>query len=217
MIDWNLIIKSLPLLINATIVSLKITAGALLIGSTIGTLIGIGEAKAHKIIRLFITLYVTVIRGTPMVVQISFFYFVLPTVGIIFSSVTTAIIAIGINSSAYVSQIIKSGILSVGKDQAEAAQVLGFTPLQTTYYFVLPQAIRCILPALCNEGITLIKDSSLASIIGVAELYKESRAIINQTYDVLSMFVIVSLIYLILTSVLSLLASFLQKRMDKYA
>jgi polar amino acid transport system permease protein len=217
MINLPLIYSSLPQLINGALVSIQITIGALCIGLILGIILGVLHSRSNRIIKFLVSFYVILIRGTPMLVQITFFYYVLPRMGVAFSSVWTAIIAIGINSSAYVSQIIKSGISAVGKDQIEAAKVLGFNKIQTIYYVILPQAVRYVLPSLANEGVTLIKDSSLASIIGVMELYKEARSIINQTYDVISLFVIVAIIYLILTSSISAIAHILEKRMDKYA
>lgn len=217
MINWTLIYQSLPMLCKGMVISIEITFFALMIGLGLGTILGIVESKGHWILRYFIKVYVTIIRGTPMIVQISFFYYLLPQFGLSFSALQTAIIAIGLNSSAYISQIIKSGISAVGKDQVEAAKVLGFTNLQSIYYFVLPQAIRYVLPALANESITLIKDSSLASIIGVNEMYKESRSIISQTYDVVSIYVLLAFLYLMLTGIISLTAQQLEKRMNKHA
>lgn len=216
-INWTLIYQSLPLLLKGTLVSLEITIGSLLIGLILGTILGVLDSKAHWSIRFFVKIYVNIIRGTPMIVQISFFYFILPQMGITLSALWTAIIAVGINSSGYMCEIIRSGISAVGRDQMEAAKVLGFTPMQGIWYFVLPQAIRYVVPALASESISLMKDSSLASIIGVSELYKEGRSIITETYDVLSIFVILAIIYLVLTTVISILAQMLEKRMNKYA
>ena len=214
MINLDFILSIIPQLLQGLLVSFMIAGGALCIGMIAGTLIGIGLTKGSRIVRLILNVYVHVIRGTPMLIQIVFLYYVLPLAGIVLSSLMTAIVAIGINSSAYISQIIKAGINTVGRDQTEAAYVLGFTHFQTMRFIILPQALLTILPALVNEGITLIKDSSLASVIGVVELYKESRIILSQSYDVFSVFCIVAVLYMLSTSALSALAYFLEKRWD---
>ncbi len=214
MINLDFILSIIPQLLQGLLVSFMIAGGALCIGMIAGTLIGIGLAKGSRIGRFILNVYVHMIRGTPMLIQIVFLYYVLPLAGIVLSSLMTAIVAIGINSSAYISQIIKAGINTVGRDQTEAAYVLGFTRFQTMRFIILPQAVRAILPALVNEGITLIKDSSLASVIGVVELYKESRIILSQSYDVFSVFSIVAVLYMLSTSALAALAYFLEKRWD---
>ena len=142
-------------------------------------------------------------------------YAVIPFFGLSLSAITTAIIAFGINSSAYVSQTVYSGISTVSKDQSEAAFVLGFTKIQTAWYIVLPQAIKAMLPALRSEIMTLIKDSSLASIIGVSELYKEARNIISVTYEVKTMYFLVACIYFIMTFSVLLLSRYIEYRLKK--
>lgn len=152
-----------------------------------------------------------------MLIQIPFFYYLLPEIGIELSLFATAVIAIGLNSTAYISQIVRSGIISIGKGQTEAAHVLGFTPLQTMRYILFPQALRTVLPALLNEFITLIKDSSLASTIGVVELFKEGTIIISRTYAVIPIYCAIALIYLVLTTALSFLTALIERKMNRYA
>jgi His/Glu/Gln/Arg/opine family amino acid ABC transporter permease subunit len=210
MINWTLIQQSLPILISAAVMSLKIAFISCGIGILLGTLLGVLQAENNKFIRFLIGIYVTVIRGTPMLIQISFYYFAfgLPAFG-------AAVLGIGLNSAAYVSQIIRSGISSVGKGQIEAARVLGFSKQQITRFIVLPQALRIVLPALGNEFITLIKDSSLASVVGVVELYRQSTVMITRTYDPLSIYAAAALIYLSMTSILSLALHFLERRLNR--
>lgn len=216
MINSKIAAEALPFLLKGAVVSLGIWVVAIIIGFVVGTLLGIGQTRGPKFLQLAITAYVWLIQGTPMIVQISFLYFVLPQFGITFSSFWTAAIAIGINSSAYVSQIVRSGINAVSQGTIEAAHVLGFSKVQAVWYIVLPQAFRIVLPALGNEGTTLIKDTSLASIIGVMELYKVATGFINQTYDVVTLFIMIAIIYLFLTSVFSLGMSLLEKRINHY-
>lgn len=216
MIDFSLVVTYWPYLLRGTIITLEIAAIGCLIGFTLGTLLGFAQAGNNKFMRMAVALYATLLRGTPMLIQIAFAVFVLPQLGIHLPIFWAATLAIGLNSSAYLSQIIRAGIASVGKGQLEAAYVLGFTRFQTIRFIVLPQAISTVLPALGNEFITLVKDSSLASTVGVMELTKEASYIKNQTYDALTVYCIIGIMYLLLTTPLSLLVARLEKRMNRH-
>jgi len=216
MIDIGLLIQSLPQLARGALVSIQIAALSCTIGITLGTILGLMQSSKNRLLRVLVILYVTLFRGTPMLIQLTFAFFVLPQIGISISAFWTAVLTIGLNSGAYVSQIILSGIKSVNKGQLEAAQTLGFSKLQATRYILLPQAIRTVIPALGNEFITLIKDSSLASTITVVELTKEGMRIQSTTFDALTVYTGVALFYLVMTITLSLLMAYIQKRMNKH-
>jgi His/Glu/Gln/Arg/opine family amino acid ABC transporter permease subunit len=216
MITSSFFMQILPFLLRGTLVTLQIALASSLIGFMLGTVLAFIQVYAPLALRWFVTTYVTLFRGTPMLIQIPFFYYLLPSIGIELSLIMTAIIAIGLNSAAYISQTVRSGILSVGKGQREAAKVLGFTQWQTMRFIVFPQAITVIIPALLNEMITLIKDSSLASTIGVVELFKEGSIIISRTYNAIPVYCAIALIYLILTSLVSLLAHYVQARINRH-
>ena len=159
----------------------------------------------------------SIIRGTPMLIQIMGTYFILRSWGIPIPTFWSAIISIGLNSAAYLSQTILSGITSVRSGQIEAAKTLGFSSAQTIRYIIFPQAIRSILPNLESEIVTLIKDSSLASIIGVYELTQQGQIIISQTYDTPSVYFAIGLIYLTLTTTVTILMSLLNKKINYHA
>lgn len=212
MIDLALIIESFPKLLEGAMLSLKITLIAMSIGLSLGLLLGFCEESKSKCISTVVFCYVSILRGTPMLVQILFIYYVLPQFGIVIAPFWAASIAIGLNSSAYISQIVRSGLLGVSSGQIEAAKTLGFTKVQIQRYIQFPQVVRLTLPALGNELITLIKDSSLASIIGVMELSKEASIIRGRTYDAFSILLAVSLIYLVMTTALSISIQLLQRR-----
>ncbi len=212
MIDIQLIIDSLPLLLQGVLVTLKIAGISCCVGLSLGTLLALIQTSNIKLLRVLVTLYVTIIRGTPMLIQILCAFYVLPQFGMSISATWTAIVAISLNSAAYISQIIKAGIASIDIGQVEAGRVLGLTPLQISRYIVLPQAFRVMLPALGNEFITLVKDSSLASIIGVEELSKQGRLITSRTYDAITVFFAVAILYLLITSTISLIISKLEQR-----
>jgi polar amino acid transport system permease protein len=172
------------------------------------------HTSKNALLRFFVTCYVIIIRGTPMLIQILCAFYVLPQLGLKLDALTTAIIAIGLNSAAYISQIIKTGISSVAIGQLEAATVLGLSKQDTIRFIILPQALRITLPALGNEFVTLVKDSALASVIGVAELSKQGRFIISKTYDGITVFFAIAILYLIITSTISLIVAQLEKRMS---
>lgn len=217
MIDLALIFHSLPSLLYGAITSLQITSVAASIGLILGSVLGLAETSKNRFVPFAVQTYVTLFRGTPMLVQILCIYYVLPQFGFTLPPFWAASLAIGLNSSAYMSQIIRTGINAVSKGQIEAAQTLGFTPLKTMRYIVFPQALRVTLPALGNELVTLVKDSSLASIIGVMELTKEASVIRSRTYDAFSILLAVSIIYLILTATLSFCIKKYEARMKKHA
>ncbi len=214
MINFTIIINALPDLLHGALVSLAIAALALAIGFIGGTGLAIVQTSKNKFLRALVTFLVTIIRGTPMLVQIVFFYYLLSVIGINLSAFVAAVIAIGINSSAYVSQIIRAGILSVSKGQIEAAKTLGIKRRDLMRYIILPQALRVVLPALGNESVTLIKDSSLASLIGVMELYNQGKVVISHTYDALTIYCAIAAIYLIMTTTLSYCFNRLEKRLN---
>lgn len=212
MIDISLIIDSLPMLLAGLLVTLQIAGVGCGIGLSLGTLLALMQTSHLGLLRGIVATYVTIIRGTPMLIQILCAYYVLPQIGIQIPAIWAAIIAIGLNSAAYISQIIRSGISSVSTGQIEAGKVLGLTTTQIARYIVLPQAFRVVLPALGNEFVTLIKDSSLASMIGVAELSRQGRLIISRTYDAISIFFAVAILYLIITTTISLIIAKLEQR-----
>ena len=217
MIDAAFIWQILPQLLQAAGTTLILAASAAGIGFVGGTLLGIAQSRGSTLLKVIVTLYVTVIRGTPLLLQIMFFFLMLAGIGIQISALQTAILAIGINSSAYISQIVRSGIQSVSRGQIEAAQTLGIGNYDITRYIILPQALRIVIPALGNELVTLIKESSLASTIGVLELFRRGDIIISQAYNSLTVYAIVGLIYLAMTSFVSLCVLKIEHSLNNHA
>ncbi len=212
MINIPLFIECFPQLLNACKLTFLIAFFSTLIGMIGGTLIALGQRSKLKIITYPLATYVAIIRGTPMIVQIVFWYYGLQMP---LDPLIVAIIAIGFNSAAYISQVMATGIKAVEKGQLEAAQVMGFSKLAQMRYIVLPQALRVVLPSLGNEFVTMIKDSSLAYIIGVNELFKESRNLISTTYDVMTIYIAITLLYFTMTHTLTLIIQNIEKRLDK--
>lgn len=174
------------------------------------------ENKKLKVLNFLAKIYVTVIRGTPALLQLMIIYYVLfKSVDI--NVVFVGVLAFGLNSAAYVSEIIRAGIESIDPGQKEAALSLGLSYPQMMRHVILPQAIRNVLPALVNEFITLLKETSVAGYIGIVELVKASDIIASVTYDYFFPLIVVALIYLVLTLGLSKILSIFEKKVLGHA
>lgn len=198
-------------------ITLLVTVFAVLIGVVLGFLIAIvrtthDKTGKLKILNAICKVYLTVIRGTPVVVQLMIIYF------IIFGSVdigkvVVAIVAFGINSGAYVAEIFRSGIMSIDNGQFEAGRSLGFNYAQTMMYIVMPQAFKNVLPTLCNEFISLLKETSVSGYIALQDLTKGGDIIRSRTYDAFMPLIAVALIYLAMVMIFTKLVSLLERRL----
>ena len=194
---------------------------AVILGVILGGLVALirnyhEETKKAKLANFISKLYVTIIRGTPAVLQLmSIYYVIFRTVDI--NTILVGVIAFGINSGAYVSEIIRAGINSIDRGQKEAADSLGLTYRETMKSIILPQAIRNVLPALSNEFITLLKETSVAGYIGIIELVKAADIIASGTYNYFFPLIIIAIIYLILTIGLSKLLTIFEKKVLSHA
>lgn len=206
-------------LVNGLKNTLCITLFALLLGLILGFLIAVVRATHDKtgklkILNFFARVYLTVIRGTPVVVQLLIIYFV------IFGSVKidkmlVAVLAFGLNSGAYVAEIVRSGIMSIDNGQFEAGSSLGFGYAQTMIFIILPQAFKNILPALANEFIVLLKETSVAGYIAIEDLTKGGDIIRSQTYEAFLPLIAVAVIYLVMVMFLTHLVGKLERRLAK--
>jgi len=191
---------------------------ATIIGIILGVIIAVVKDNHEKngklpILNFICSTYVNIIRGTPVLLQLMIIYYVIFK-SVEINGVLVGIIAFGLNSAAYVSEIIKAGINSINKGQLEASRALGFNYSQSMKYVIMPQAIRNILPALGNEFITLLKETSVASYIGIVELTKASDIIASRTYDYFFPLIIIALIYLIMTLGLSKLVKLMERKLS---
>lgn len=209
----NTMTKYIPYFIKGIWYTIIITVFSVLIGVILGTVLALMRLSKIKIIHWLAVCYIEFIRGTPQMVQILFVYFGVGYLINNLSAVLAGIIAIGLNSGAYVAEDIRSGINSIAQGQTEAARSLGLSQAKTYRYVVIPQALKNIWPALGNEFITLLKDSSLVSVIGVSELMYQTQLIQTSTYrGVLPLF-IAMIIYFIMTFTLSRILNYFEKRM----
>lgn len=204
-------------LLNGLGVTLMVTFFAVLIGAALGFVIAIVRATYDKtgkfrILNFFCNVYITIMRGTPVVVQLLIIYFVIfGSVNI--SKVLVAVLAFGLNSGAYVAEIVRSGIMAVDEGQFEAGRSLGFNYSQTMRIIILPQAVKNILPALGNEFIVLLKETSISGFIALEDLTKGGDIIRSRTYDAFMPLIAVALIYLVLVMMFSRMVSWLERRL----
>ncbi len=198
--------------------TLLITAGALIIGVIIGVIIAIAkyfseDVPALKPISWLCDIYVTVIRGIPVTVLLIISFFIVMTT--VQNGIVPAIITFGINSGAYMAEIIRSGINAVDKGQMEAGRSLGLTKIQTMGKIILPQAVRYILPAIGNEFIALLKETSVAGYVAVEDLTRKGNIVSNNTFDVVNPRLFVALIYLVIVVILTQILSVVERRLKK--
>ena len=202
---------------NGLGVTLQVTFFAVLMGIVLGLLIAIirsthDKTGKLKVLNAICQLYLTIIRGTPVVVQLLIIYFVIfGSVDI--SKVVVAVLAFGINSGAYVAEIFRSGIMSIDKGQFEAGRSLGFNYAQTMIYIIMPQAFKNVLPALGNEFIVLLKETSVSGYIALQDLTKGGDIIRSRTYNAFMPLLAVAIIYLILVMIFTKLVNGLERRL----
>jgi len=202
-------------------VTLKITALALILGVVLGVLVAVVRSSHDqmrhpgglmRLLNKFCHLYLTVIRGTPVMVQLLIMYFVVLVNST--NVVVVASITFGINSGAYVAEIVRGGIMSIDKGQMEAGRSLGLNYIQTMWHIIIPQAIKNILPALGNEFITLLKETSIVNVIGAKDITKWAMNVQGRTYQAFMPFIGIAIVYLIMVIILSKLVAMLERRLN---
>ncbi|MEG1808061.1 MAG: amino acid ABC transporter permease [Cetobacterium sp.] len=191
--------------------SLKLYFSTLILALPLGILLSLGRVSKCNILNFSIQFYTWIFRGTPLLLQLFFVYYGLPIVGITLEPFNAALITFTINYSAYISEIFRGSILGVDVGQYEAAQVLGYNYWQTMKKIILPQSLITALPALSNEAIALIKDTSLVSAIGMAEILRNSKEIVTRDFTI-SPFIICALIYLGISTIIIFALKYIEKK-----
>lgn len=211
--DFSALYRALPSLLVGATVTLRITSLSIALGLCIGIVAGLCRVWPNPVLRAVSGAYIEIIRGTPLLVQIFLVYFGLPALGVNLDPFLAGVIAMGINSGAYVGEIVRGGIESIARGQMEAALSLGMTWRQAMYYVILPQAFVRILPPLGNEFIALLKDSSLVSTIAIAELTRTGQIIITRTFKSFEIWSGVALFYFLMTYAISRIVRFSEERL----
>lgn len=203
-----------PFFWKGTLLTIGLSIAGILIGTVLGLFIGLGKMIRNKLISFPFDCYITFFRGTPLFVQILIIHFgVVPIFNGETNGIIATIIALSLNSAAYIAEIFRAGIQSIDRGQMEAARSLGMSHVQAMRFAILPQAFKRMIPPLGNEFVVLIKESSLAAIVAAPELMYWARAMQGQYYRVWEPLLTAALIYLVLTLTLSYLLSFLERRL----
>ncbi|MDQ6598414.1 amino acid ABC transporter permease [Bacillus salipaludis] len=208
----------LPYLLQGALVTIEIAAIGVVAGSLIGLLFGLGRVSKVKLFSQISRFYIWVIRGTPLLLQLFMIHFAIPSVipALTMPPFVSACIALSLNAAAYIAEISRGAIQSIDKGQMEAARSLGLSYGQAMRRVVIPQAFRRMLPPLGNEFIALIKESSLVSTIALYDLLRTGQQIISSTYRYMEIFILVGLIYLLLTTIMTYIVGKVEKKVGAY-
>lgn len=210
------ILDALPNLLQGALVTLQLTAFSVVLGLIGGVLLGIARLSRFVPLKWFSRVYIDFFRGTPLLVQIFMIYFGIPALiqqlglQFTFDRWLAAILALSLNSAAYIAEIVRGGIQSIELGQHEAAESLGLGPTQTMQYVIFPQAFRRMIPPLGNEFITLLKDTSLVAVIGFEELFRRGQLVVASNYRAFEIYISVAIVYLVLNILSAQAFSFLE-------
>lgn len=213
-------LDALPTLLVGAVTTLQLTAFSVVFGLIGGTLLGMARLSTFKPLNIASRIYIDFFRGTPLLVQIFMIYFGIPAfanslgTSFSFSRFFAAILALSLNSAAYLAEIVRGGIQSIELGQREASESLGLSPIQTLRYVIFPQAFRRMIPPLGNEFITLLKDTSLVAVIGYEELFRRGQLIVANNYRAFEIYITVALVYLVLNTLSSQAFILLERWMD---
>lgn len=211
----KLVLDNLEYLLTGAYYTLQITFVSMFFGLILGLLTAVARLKGNIVLQSIAKVYVSIIRGTPLVVQIFIVYYGLPDFGIKLSPMMSAYISMSINIGAYLSETFRATILSVDKGQTEAAQSLGMTGWQTMRHVILPQAARIAIPPLGNTFIGMLKETSLVSLVTVVELFRAAQLLVARYYVAMPFFLAIGLMYWIMSTGLSVMLNHIEKRLSK--
>lgn len=213
--EWSVILNSMPELLQGAKLTVYITVVGLIGGIVVGVLFGIMRAYGNALLRALATIYISLVRGTPIVVQVMFIYFALPIlIGLRVDPMTAAITAIIVNSGAYIAEIVRGGFQSVAKGLYEAGLALGLPKWRVLAFVVGPIAFRRMTPSLGNQFIVSLKDTSLFIVIGVGELTRQGQEIMASNFRAVEVWTAVAILYLLMIGALSLALRLIERRMQ---
>ena len=203
-------------MLEGTVTSLQVFFLTLIFSLPLGFVVAKGRMSRNFILRGIVNLYIQIMRGTPLILQLIFVYFApYYVIGMSYDRFTAVIVAFVLNYSAYFAEIYRSGLQSIEKGQYEASKVLGFSKAHTFFYIVLPQVIKRILPSLGNEVVTLVKDTALAQTIGVSELFRVAQNAASRMFSTMPIF-IAGVFYFVMNYIVSKLFDFFEKKLNYY-
>jgi His/Glu/Gln/Arg/opine family amino acid ABC transporter permease subunit len=211
---FHAIQDAIPFILGGIVVTLKFTLLALTFGLPLAIFIALGRLSTIKALKLFCQFYVSLFRGTPLLVQLVLFYYSIPQItGYAITAFEAGLLTFSLNTAAYSSEVIRSGIQVIDKGQWEAARMVGLTPFQTFSKIILPQAVRNVLPSLVNETVDLLKESALVSVIGEMDLYRRAQMVASETFLYFEPLIVCAASYYVMVLVISTFANYLERRL----
>lgn len=202
-------------ILKGTIYTIELTVIAILVGLVFGLVFALGRISKNKIFNGISWTYIWMFRGTPLLLQILVIYYAMPSIGINLSGFASGAVALSINSAAYLAEIIRAAIISIDKGQMEAARALGYSYYQAMFKIIIPQSYRRLIPPVGNEAIMLLKDSSLVSVVGITELLRTSKIMVNSNGNFVY-YGIAAVIYLMLTTIFTIIFQKLETKYSMY-
>ncbi len=212
---WGNIVDFMPSLLQGTVITIELTILSLILSLILGLIVALGRLSKNKVINRICSIYISIVRGTPLLVQMMYVYFVFPSFGITLTAFQSAIIALSFNEGGYLAETFRAGIKAVPTGQMEAAKAVGMDYSKAMQRIILPQAFSNVLPAIGNSAIILIKNSSLAAVITVTEVMHQGNLLAASTYQNMLIFTLVAIIYWILHYPLAIAVNYLEKRGGK--
>jgi His/Glu/Gln/Arg/opine family amino acid ABC transporter permease subunit len=211
--DWNVVWYAVPYLAAGAVVTLELSALGMVFGTTIGAVAGLVSLSEYRLVRGIVRAYVYFVRGTPALVQVFLVYFAMPQLGLELSAFWSGVVALSFNAGGFIAEIVRSGLQSIDAGQTEAAKSIGMTNRQAVLFILLPQSLRRITPPLTNEVITLVKSSSLLSVISISELTRSAQAIIAAKFTPFELYAELAVFYLVIISILAKISEYVERRL----
>jgi len=208
---FNILLNAYPLLLEGLLITIKISMLSFIFALLIGIVVGVSRSNSKGLNRLLAP-YVEVFRGTPLLIQLFFIYYGLPSLGLKMNNYTAGVIGLGLNGGAYISEIIRGALYSVERGQQEAAYSLGLSWLQSMTYIIMPQAIRVAIPPLVNSFSATIKESSLVSVLAITELTRVSQLVYTRTFRAFEVYLAVGALYFFMIYFASYISKYLERK-----
>lgn len=214
-LDFSVITPYFPMFLKAASITLQVGIGSFILAVVIAIIVGTLRTKIlPKVINFLLEVYVEFFRGTPLLIQLFVVYYGLPSFGIKVPAMAASIMTIGINSGAYLSEAVRASILAIDKGQYEAASVLGYNSVQTTVHIILPQALRIVIPSFMNGFSSMVKETSLISVLPIIEMTKLGNQIYAKTYHPFEIYITLAIVYFAMTYSVTFLAKWLERRLS---
>jgi polar amino acid transport system permease protein len=212
---FDVVSRNIDLLVSGIILTLVIAVVSIVVGLAIGIPVAVARMSRRPVPHTIATVYVEIIRNTPVLVQLFLLYFGLPELGIKLTAIQAAIVALGFNNGAYLGEIIRGGLQSVARGQLEAAAAVGLGPRTTFFQIVLPLGLRSVVPALTNQFVLTVLATSIASVIGTPELTNQVLFIDSRVFRTIELLIFLTAAYAVMTLTISLIARFINGRIDR--